>query len=103
MIEDNIINLNVASEIHIVKQNDEEFVFLEPLYKAEKNIAERLIALRDCNNTKFIKNFENEIKKNEKKLDIELSEKQKEAIETVNENNVCVITRRTRNTERLQL
>ena len=92
MIEDNIINLNVASEIHIVKQNDEEFVFLEPLYKAEKNIAERLIALRDCNNTKFIKNFENEIKKNEKKLDIELSEKQFEAINQINENNVCIIT-----------
>lgn len=92
MIENNLVNLNVTSEIHIVKQNDEEFVFLEPLYKAEKNIAERLIALRDCNNTKFIKNFENEIKKNEQKLDIELSEKQFEAINQINENNVCIIT-----------
>ena len=91
-IEDNIINLNVASEIHVVEKEDEEFVYLEPIYKAEKNIAERLIALRDAKNTKLLKNFDNEIKKHEEKLDIELSEKQFEAIKQINENNVCIIT-----------
>lgn len=91
-IEENLINLNVASEIHIVEDNDIEWVFLEPLYKAEKNIAERLVVLRDCNNTKKMKNFEKEIKKHEKNIDIELSEKQFEAIMQINENNVCIIT-----------
>ena len=91
-IEDNIINLNVASEIHIIEDEEKELVFLEPLYKAEKNITERLVALRDCNNTKFMKNFDNEIKKHEARMDIELSEKQFDAIRQINENNVCIIT-----------
>ncbi len=91
-IEDNIINLEVSSEIHIIEFDKQEYVFLEQLYKAEKNIAEKLITLRDCNNAKFIKNFNSEIKKCEKKIDIELSEKQFEAINQVNENNVTIIT-----------
>ena len=91
-IEDNLINLNVNSEIHIVVENHEEYVFLEQLYKAESKIAERLLTLRDCDNVKFIKNFENEIKKHEEKIDIELSEKQFEAVKQINENNVCIIT-----------
>ena len=65
---------------------------MEPLYKAEQNIAQKLVALRDFNNVKYIKNFENEIRKYEDKLAIELSEKQFDAIKQVNENNVCIIT-----------
>lgn len=91
-IEENLINLNASSEIHIVNQEEKEVVFLEALYKAEKNIAERLIALRDSQNMKFIKNFEAEIKKHEDKMDIELSEKQFEAIKQINENNISIIT-----------
>ena len=91
-IEENLINLNVASEIHIIEKDDIDWVFLETLYKAEKNIAERLIILRDCNNTKKMKNFEQEIKKHEKNMNIELSEKQFDAIKQINENNVCIIT-----------
>ena len=91
-IEDCIINLNVKSEIHIVEDENSTWVFLEPLYRAEKKIAERLVALRDSQNTKFMRNFEKEIKKKEEKLDIELSEKQFDAINQINENNVCIIT-----------
>ena len=91
-IEDNLINLNVSSEIHIVVENHEEYIFLEQLYKAETKIAERLLTLRDCDNVKFIKNFETELKKHEEKIDIELSEKQIEAVKQINENNVCIIT-----------
>ena len=96
-IIDNLINLNVSKEIVIeerknVEDKKEKWVFLYPLYKAEKNIAERLITLKNCDNVKFIKNFEKEIKKNEEKLDIELSEKQFEAIKQINENNICIIT-----------
>ena len=91
-IEDNLINLNVSSQIHIDVENHNEYVFLEELYKAEKNIAQILLTLRDCDNVKFIKNFDNEIKKHEEKIDIELSEKQFEAVRQINENNVCIIT-----------
>ena len=96
-IIDNLINLNVSKEIVIeerknVEDKKEKWVFLYPLYKAEKNIAERLITLKNCDNVKFIKNFEKEIKKHEEKLDIELSEKQFEAIKQINENNICIIT-----------
>ncbi len=91
-IEDNLINLEVTSEIHVVNQDENTWIFLEPLYKAEQNIAQKLTSLRDCNNLKYIKNFENEIKKYEDKLDIELSEKQFDAIKQINENNVCIIT-----------
>lgn len=91
-IEDNLINLNVVSEIHIEEKQDGEYVYLEPIYKAEKNIAERLIALRNAKNIKILKNFDNEIKKHQEKLDIELSEKQFEAVRQINENNVCIIT-----------
>ena len=91
-IEDNLINLEVTSEIHTVNQDEITWVFWEPLYKAEQNIAQKLVALRDFNNVKYIKNFENEIRKYEDKLAIELSEKQFDAIKQVNENNVCIIT-----------
>ena len=91
-IEDNLINLNVNSDIHIVVENHEEYIFLEQLYKAETKIAERLLTLRDCDNVKFIKNFDTEIKKHEEKIDIELSEKQFDAVKQINENNVCIIT-----------
>lgn len=94
LVKNNIINLNVSSEIHLVedKEDEKEYVFLEQLYKAEKNIAERLCVLRDCKNTKYIKDFKKEIKKHENKMDMELSEKQFEAISQINENNVCIIT-----------
>lgn len=98
LIENNLINLNATSEIHIVEETLDgngdvvEWVFLEPFYKAEKNIAERLIALRDSSNIKHIKGFEKDIRKNEEKLGIELSEKQFEAIKQINDNNVCIIT-----------
>lgn len=91
-ILDNLINLNVQKGIYIEELDNETWIYLYPFYKAEKNIAERLIALNECDNIKKIKNFENEIKKSEKTLDIELSEKQFDAINQINENNICVIT-----------
>lgn len=95
-VENSIINLNGRNEI-VVEKQEAEWIYLYPFYRAEQNIAEKLIHLMKAKNSKHIKNFANEMKKQEKLLDIELSEKQKEAIETVNENNVCVITRRPRN------
>lgn len=91
-IEDNLINLNVQEEIVIEKQEELELVYLTPFYKAEANIAEKIIGLRQAQNSKEIKKFNIELKQIEKHSEIELSEKQKEALQAINENNVCIIT-----------
>ena len=91
-IENNLIALNMQEEIVLEKRGEEEWVYLYPFYKAEKNISDRLSVLDSCNNAKHIKNFDREIKKQEKKIDIELSEKQFDAIRQVNENNISIIT-----------
>jgi len=91
-IEDNLIALNVTEEIVIEKRDEVDWVYLYPFYKAEKNISDRLELLDNCKNVKYIKNFEKEIKKQEEKMNIDLSEKQIEALLQVNENNVSIIT-----------
>ena len=116
-IEDNLIELRVREEIvyegryvdynskeeekgSIIEEDKTEkderteqiWVYLTPFYKAESNIAEKIKILLDSPNMKYIKNIKSELKKIEKGSDIELSDKQKEAIELVNDNNVCIIT-----------
>jgi len=91
-VEDNIINLKVENEIVIEKRDAEEWIYLQAFYKTEKQIAERIVNLDKAKNIKKIKNIEKELKKIEKKSDIILSEKQEEAIKTINENNVTIIT-----------
>jgi exodeoxyribonuclease V alpha subunit len=91
-IETCIINLNMQKEIVVENRNEDEWVYLYPFYRAESNIASRLIRLKNFKNVKYIKNFKSEIKKQENKLAIKLSDKQFEAIEQINENNVCIIT-----------
>ncbi len=91
--EDALINLSVRKDIIVEKRDEEEqWVYLYPFYKAEQNIAGKMQALLAAKNSKFIKNFVNVQKKQEKLLEIELSDKQKEAVEAVNDNNVCIIT-----------
>ena len=82
----------MQKEIVIEDFKGEEWVYLYPFYKAETNIAERLMKLQNFKNIKYIKNFKEEINKQETKQNIKLSEKQFEAIEQINENNVCIIT-----------
>ncbi len=92
-IENCLIDLKVSNEIVVEKQDeDTELVYLQPFYKAETNIAEKIISLNNTENIKEIKNLKKELKLIEKDEDIILSDKQKEAIEAVNENNVCIIT-----------
>lgn len=92
-IEDCLIDLKMLNEIVVEKQDeDTELVYLQPFYKAETNIAEKIISLNNTENIKEIKNFKKELKLIEKDEDIVLSDKQKEALEAINENNVCIIT-----------
>lgn len=92
-IEDNIINLNVTGEIVIeARQEDEKWIYLAPFYNAEYYIAERIIKLMQSTNTKKIGELKAKLKQIQKELDMELSERQQEAINMVNENNVSIIT-----------
>lgn len=95
-VEENIINLKAKNEIIIEERENgeklEEWVYLEEFYNAEKNIANKLINLKEGRNIKKINGFDRKIKTLEKHSDIELSEKQLEAVRAINDNNVCVIT-----------
>ena len=92
MIENNIIFLKTKNEIVLEDRENQEWVYLYNYYMAEKNVAESLITLDNYLNVKKISNFEKKLKKIEKHSNLELSEKQREAVIAVQEHNVCVVT-----------
>ncbi len=65
------------------------WIYLADYYAIEKNIANKIIGLEQYENIKQIKRLESKI---EKVSNIKLSEKQKEAVEIINDNNVAIIT-----------
>ena len=85
------ININEIDKENLQKNNDqsEVWVYLFDYYNTEFNIATRILSLQESDNLKRISNIQKEIKN---VSDIDLSEKQKEAIELINENNVSIIT-----------
>ncbi len=92
-IENSIINLKVENEIVIEKREEkQEWIYLYQFYKAEQTISESISRLQNSKNTKKINNIDAKIQKVEEKEEIFLSEKQKEAIQLINENNVTIIT-----------
>lgn len=92
LIESELINLKAQNKIVVEKREDVEWVYLYEYYKAEMNIAERLLLLNNAKNIKHISKIDKELKILEEKADIILSEKQIEAIKEINDNNVCIIT-----------
>ena len=92
VIEDGIINLKANNEIIIEDRNGEQWVYLYTFYKAELQIAERIKKLKKARNIKKVENIEKELKLLEKSEDLILSEKQKEAIKLINDNNITIIT-----------
>ena len=93
-IEDGLIELRANDEIVIEERNDGTgtWIYLSNFYYTEQDIATRIKRLQQASNVKEIKNIQTILKKIELNSNIELSEKQKEAIELVNENNVTIIT-----------
>ena len=93
-IEDGLIELRANDEIVIEDRNDGTgtWIYLSNFYYTEQEIAIRIKRLQEASNVKKIKNIQTILKKIEANSNIELSEKQKEAIELVNENNVTIIT-----------
>lgn len=92
-IENSLINLKAKGEIvEEERENGEIWVYLESFYMTEQNITNKIIKLNNAKNMKHIKNIENELEKVESFSSIKLSDKQKEAVQAVNENNVTIIT-----------
>ena len=92
VIEEGLLTLKVNDDIVVENRDGEQWVYLYSFYRTEKNIAERIIKLQQAKNTKKFNNIEKELKLVEEKTDMLLSEKQKEAIKMINENNVTIIT-----------
>jgi len=93
-VEDALINLKAKDEIIIEEREDGTgtWIYLSYFYNTEQEIAIRIRRLQESSNAKKIKNIKAALKKVEMNSNIELSEKQKESIELVNENNVTIIT-----------
>lgn len=91
-IEDGIINLKLKDEIRVEKRENANYIYLAQFFDVEEEIAIRIQRLKETKNIKKISNIKSELKKIEKISEIELSQKQKEAIQLINENNVTIIT-----------
>ena len=91
-INESLINLNAKKEIVIEKIENIEYVYLYNFYEAEEVIAIRIKKLQEAKNMKRITGLDKKLSNIEKNSNIELSEKQKEALKLVNENNVTIIT-----------
>ena len=91
-VEESIINLNAKEEIVLEKRENEEWVYLYNFYQVEQEIAMRITKLDKSKNMKKIEHIENALKKIQAKSNIELSQKQKEAIKAINDSNVTIIT-----------
>ena len=91
-IKEFLNQMKVRGIVDIEERDEEEWIYLAEYYEAEKFIAGKLILLDNVKNRKRIDNIETKLERIEKINKIELSDKQREAIYAVNENNVCVIT-----------
>lgn len=91
-VEENIINLKAKEEIVVEKRDDNEWIYLENFYNVEKEIATRIVGLDRSKNIKKIEHIEKALKDIEKKSNIELSDKQREAVLSINDSNVTIIT-----------
>ena len=93
VVEDCIIDLKVENDVVLEEREDNtEWVYLSSFYNAEKNIAKNLTQLDRYMNVKAINDFDEKLKEVQLNTEMELSEKQLEAVEAVQNNNVCVIT-----------
>ncbi len=91
-IDEVIINLKAVNKIIVEEFNEHEWVFLEEFYRIEKNIAQRLYMMHKTKNIKHIKSFKEQLEKEEILMQMILSDKQKEALNQVNESNISIIT-----------
>ena len=91
-VEDGIINLKAKGEIVTKEIDGEQYIYLESFFDTELEIAFRIKRLQNAKNMKKISKIEKELKRIEEHSEITLSDKQKEAIKAINDDNVVIIT-----------
>ena len=92
-IENSLISLKAAGEIVDEERDDgTTWIYLASFYQTELNIAKKIVYLNNSKNMKYIKTINKELERVEILDDINLSDKQKEAIKAINDNNVTIIT-----------
>ena len=91
-IENALISLKANGEIVDEQRQEDTWIYLSSFYQTELNIAKKINYLNTASNIKYIKDIDKQIEKAEALDNIVLSDKQKEAIKDVNENNVMIIT-----------
>ena len=93
-IEDGFIELRANDEIVVEERDDGTgtWIYLSNFFYTEQDIAVKIKRLQNSSNIKKINNITELLKKLESQSNIQLSDKQKDAIELVNENNVTIIT-----------
>ena len=92
LIENALIELNIAKQIIIKIYGDKKCVFLSYLYYSEQAVARKLIDLASLYEPDNTLDVERELEQTQKDLKIELVEEQKEAVRHVLTNGVTVIT-----------
>lgn len=92
VVENELINCRVNGIIVIDEFEDQEWVFLKSFYKVEENISKKIEKMLSEPNYKKVKEFDKYLKETEKENTLKLSEMQLKAIETVNANNITIIT-----------
>jgi len=103
IIENCLINCRVNDTVVIEEFDEQEWVFLKAFHKAEENIANKIDKMLNEPNYKKVKSFDKYLKEVEKENTLNLSEMQLQAIETVNDNNITIITGGPRYSEKLRL
>ena len=92
-VENGLINLKISGDIYEEERNDGEiWIYLASFYQTELSIAKRIKFLSESKNIKHIRTINKELEKYELLDDIILSERQKQAVKAVNDNNVTIIT-----------
>ena len=91
-VEDGLINLKAKGEIILKEIEEEQYIYLEQFFNTELEIAFRMKRLQEAKNMKKISKIENMLEKFEDESKLTLSEKQKQAIKAINDDNVVIIT-----------
>ena len=63
MIDNALISMKANEEIYIEERNDSDWIYLSTYYKAEKNIAEKIIQLRNYRNIYGVEGLDKKLKK----------------------------------------
>lgn len=87
LVDNELINMQYGKQIYI----ENEYVFLKDYYEAEENVAKKILMLSN-NFCKKYHSLDDKIADAENDLNIELSEKQKDAVKACFKNQVVVIT-----------